>query len=213
MAVPAPSPRAGRSRDGLAPGQVATADVRREDCEEASSPIIGDQPQHAVGILRGRGDGHRPAERIDGADQPQRVIEHMEVRGGDQRHQAGLLALRVRRGRPYGVRHAERFQGRQSASRPRLPGHVLLVERGGEARGIREIVQRLAPGTLVRRSEEDAVDVEDDGDQLVPPDVDDRLMLQSAARRTGSSSRWRHWGGFPWERARCGCARVAEVET
>jgi hypothetical protein len=62
-----------------------------------------------------------------------------------------------------GVRHAHGDQGRQNSVPPRPGGHVGLLHLGGEALRVGDAMERVAPGTLMWRSEQDPVDVEDLG--------------------------------------------------
>jgi hypothetical protein len=72
-----------------------------------------------------------------------------------------LLALGVGDRLLLGVRHTQCLQRRKGAAEPWLPRHMGLIHRGGEARRLGEAGKRLAPGTLMRGCEQDAVHVED----------------------------------------------------
>ena len=75
-----------------------------------------------------------------------------------------LLRSGIGSGRPSSLAHRS-ARARRGRRQSRFAGDFALVHRSGEAIGVAETVERLPPGLLVRRREQDAVDVEYAGGQ------------------------------------------------
>ena len=149
----------------LAMTQIAPADVDVEDVEQSFAGVEADRPHHSVGVLRGGCHRHAPAHRADGPKEAERVGEGGDCPGGNQLLQPRLLAFGVAGGLPGGVLNSQCIQSRPGPSKARLAGDLRLVHLGRKAAWLDETDQRFAPRLLMRRSEQDAINVEDAGGQ------------------------------------------------
>ena len=100
---------------------------------------------------------------LDRLDEAERVGEGREIAGRDQLLQPPLLALGIKDDMRPGVGQPQLLQHRAGAAEARLACDMGLIDLGGEARRIGDAQQRLPPGAFVRRVDENAVHVEDDG--------------------------------------------------
>src|SRR5271165_6543083 len=98
---------------------------------------------------------------MQGTGKAHRVRKGFEAAIGDQPIDQRLLLLRILR-RPCGrVRNAKPLERGPRAIHARLARDICLIERRREPGRIGEPGERLAPGPLVRRGHEYAIDVKD----------------------------------------------------
>ena len=71
-----------------------------------------------------------------------------------------LFSFGIGDGLPPGVWHAQRVQGGTRANEARFAGDMDLIDCGCEASRISKVLERFAPGTLMRRCEQHAINVE-----------------------------------------------------
>ena len=145
----------------LAPRHVAAAQIGVEDGQQFAPVRQLQMPQHGVGVLRRGSERKSEPRRMQSGGQADGIRESLEATLCDEPVDQRLLDRRVV-GRAVGrVRDAELLKRSPRARHARLSCHVGLVEPSGEARRIGQAHQRLAPRSLMRRGDEDAVHVED----------------------------------------------------
>ena len=98
--------------------------------------------------------------RAGGEEDANGIGEGGKAAGGDQVDDAGLFGGRVSGGASKGVGHIEALQDGEGTIHAGAAGDLGLVERRGQQGRIGKAGQSLAPGLLVRRIDDDAIDVE-----------------------------------------------------
>src|SRR5918994_3929655 len=190
--------------------EVSSAHVRLQDAQQSVArlhkavaqalfldELVQPYPlQECVRVLRGGGSRYAKPRILDREDKAQSVRVGVELAGLDQLDYHHLLAVAVLQGAPLGVGHPEVLQRGLRARVARLAGHDPLVDLRGELLGsvrrlaldvaplvFHQLVQPLAPGLLVRRVDQHAVDVEDSATKT-------HILSFSLHARTGRGSLW-----------------------
>jgi hypothetical protein len=136
-----------------------------------------------IRVLRRRSDTQAHAERAQPPHQAQRIWKRLELAPFDEAFNHRLLPFAKCHGALRGVGYAEILQQGSGAVQAGFTGDVRLVDRGrepvrrvrrrggGDAAPIRghHDVERVAPRALMRRGDEHAVHVKDDGAAGGPP--------------------------------------------
>lgn len=79
----------------------------------------------------------------------------------DQLLEPSLLTLGIGCCQLFGVRHTQALQNGQRATEAWFPSHMGLVHRSREAIRRGDALERFTPRSLMRRCEQDTIDVED----------------------------------------------------